>query len=64
MVTMCYGLYKSLKTDYREDHLDLQRAMAFDRKVEMRQMQEIMHPRPRRLRHVRMADRQPSDTDE
>jgi hypothetical protein len=33
--------------------------MAYDRQVEMRQMQEIMHPQPRRLRHVRMADRQP-----
>jgi hypothetical protein len=39
--------------------------MAYDRQVELRQMQEIMHPTPRRrLRHVRMTDRQPSDPNE
>src|SRR5918998_176714 len=64
MVPMCYGLYKTLKTDYREERRQLQEAMAYDRQVEMRQMQEIMHPRPRRLRHVRMSDRQPSKPDE
>jgi choline-glycine betaine transporter len=58
MVPMCYGLYKTLKTDYREERRQLQEAMAYDRQVEMRQMQEIMHPQPRRLRHVRMVDRQ------
>src|ERR687893_445625 len=64
MVPMCYGLYKTLKTDYREERRQLQEAMAYNRQVEIQQMQEIMHPRPRRLRHVRMADRRPSDTDE
>ena len=58
MVPKCYGLYKTLKTDYREERRQLQEAMAYDRQVEMRQMQEIMPPQPRRLRHVRMADRQ------
>ena len=58
MVPMCYGLYKTLKTDYREERRQLQEAMAYDRQVEMRQMQEMMHPQPRRLRHVRMVDRQ------
>jgi hypothetical protein len=42
----------------------LQEAMAYDRQVEMRQMQEIMHPQPRRLRHVRMADRQSTTAEE
>ena len=64
MVPMCYGLYKTLKTDFREERRQLQEAMAYDRQVEMRQMQEIMHPRPRRLRHVRMADRQPTPADD
>jgi hypothetical protein len=27
-------------------------------------MQEIMHPLPRRLRHIRVPDRPPSDLDE
>jgi choline-glycine betaine transporter len=62
---MCYGLYKTLKTDYREERRQLQEAMAYDRQVEIRQMQEIMHPPPRRrLRHVRMADGQPQNPDE
>jgi len=64
MVPMCYGLYKTLKTDYREECRQLQEAMAYDRQVEMRQMQEIMHPQPRRLRHVRMADRQSTTAEE
>jgi choline-glycine betaine transporter len=65
MVPMCYGLYKTLKTDYREERRQLQEAMAYDRQVEIRQMQEIMHPPPRRrLRHVRMADGQPQNPDE
>jgi hypothetical protein len=42
----------------------MQEAMAYDRQVEMRQMQEIMHPPPRRLRHVRMRDRQPTNPEE
>ena len=42
MVPMCYGLYKTLKTDYREERRQLQEAMAYDRQVELRQMQEIM----------------------
>jgi choline-glycine betaine transporter len=64
MVPMCYGLYKTLKTDYREERRQLQEAMAYDRQVEIRQMQEIMHPPPRRLRHVRMTDRHSSDPDQ
>ena len=64
MVPMCYGLYKTLKTDYREERRQLQEAMAYDRQVEIRQMQEIMHPPPRRLRHVRMRDRHSSDPDQ
>jgi len=64
MVPMCYGLYKTLKTDFREERRQLQEAMAYDRQVEMRQMQEILHPQPRRLRHVRMADRQQMTTED
>jgi glycine betaine transporter len=64
MVPMCYGLYKTLKTDFREERRQLQEAMAYDRQVEMRQMQEILHPQPRRLRHVRMADRQPTTAED
>ena len=64
MVPMCYGLYKTLKTDYREERRQLQEAMAYDRQVEIRQMQEIMHPQPRRLRHVRMADRKPTTAED
>jgi choline-glycine betaine transporter len=62
MVPMCYGLYKTLKTDYREERQQMQEAMAYDRQVEIRQMQEIMHPPPRR--HVRVTDRQPTNPDE
>ncbi|MGH3148933.1 MAG: BCCT family transporter, partial [Rubrobacter sp.] len=62
MVPMCYGLYKTLKTDYREERQQLQETMAYDRQVELRQMQEIMHPPPRG--HVRVSDQQPSDPDE
>jgi glycine betaine transporter len=65
MVPMCYGLYKTLKTDYREERRQLQEAMAYDRQVELRQMQEIMHPPPRRrLRHVRTTDGQPTTPDD
>jgi hypothetical protein len=39
-------------------------AMAYDRQVEIRQMQEIMHPPPRRLGHIRVPDRPPSNLDE
>src|ERR687890_1108821 len=63
MVPMCYGLYKTLKTDYREERQQLQEAMAYDRQVELRQMREIMHPPPRRLRHVKVPDRPPSNLD-
>jgi glycine betaine transporter len=64
MVPMCYGLFKTLRTDFREERQQLQEAMAYDRQVELRQMQEIMHPLPRRLRHIRVPDRPPSDLDE
>ena len=64
MVPMCYGLYRILKTDYREERKQMQEAMAYDRQVEIRQMKEIMRPSPRRLRHVRISDRKPSDPDQ
>src|SRR5215210_2495486 len=64
MVPMCYGLFKTLRTDFREERKQLQEAMAYDRQVEIRQMQEIMHPPPRRLRHIRVPDRPPSNLDE
>ena len=64
MVPMCYGLFKILRTDFREERQQLQEAMAYDRQVEIRQMQEIMHPPPRSLRHVRVPDRPPSNLDE
>ncbi len=64
MVPMCYGLYKTIKTDFREERRQLQEAMAYDRQVEIRQMQEIMNPPPRKLRHVRMADRHPPNREE
>ncbi len=64
MVPMCYGLYRTIKTDYREERQQLQETMAYDRQVETRQMQEIMNPPRRRLRHVRMADRTPPNRDE
>jgi glycine betaine transporter len=64
MVPMCYGLYKTLKTDYREERRELQETMAYDPQVETRQMQEIMHPQPRRLRHVRVPDQQPPESDD
>ena len=56
MVPMCYGLYKTLKTDFREERRQLQETMAYDRQVELRQMQETMNSPRRKLRHVRMAD--------
>ncbi len=63
MVPMCYGLYRTIKTDYHEERQQLQETMAYDRQVETRQMQEIMNPPRRRLRHVRMADRTPPNRD-
>src|ERR687894_791550 len=48
MVPMCYGLYKTLKTDYREERRQLQEAMAYDREKELQQMREIMAGPPRR----------------
>ncbi len=64
MVPMCYGLYRTIKTDYREERQQLQETMAYDRQVETRQMQEIMNPPRRRLRRVRMVDRTPPNRDE
>jgi glycine betaine transporter len=53
MVPMCYGLYKTLRTDYREERRELQQAMAYDREMELQQMREIMAGPPRRrLRRV------------
>jgi glycine betaine transporter len=52
MVFMCYGLYKTLRTDYREERRELQQAMAYDREMELQQMREIMAGPPRRVRRV------------
>jgi glycine betaine transporter len=54
MVPMCYGLYKTLKSDYREERREMQEAMAYDRNVERRQLEEIKTG-PRRLRRVRVS---------
>jgi choline-glycine betaine transporter len=57
---MCYGLYKTLKTDYREERRELQQAMAYDREMELQQMREIMAGPPRRrLRRVSPAPTNP-----
>ncbi len=52
MVPMCYGLYKTLKTDHREERRELEEAMAYDREMELQQMREIMAGPRRRLRRV------------
>ncbi len=52
MVPMCYGLYKTLKTDYREERREMQEAMAYDPDVERRQLEEIKSGQPSRLRRV------------
>ena len=54
MVPMCYGLYKTLKSDYREERREMQEAMAYDRNVERRQLEEIKTG-PRRVRRVRVS---------
>jgi glycine betaine transporter len=55
MVPMCYGLYKTLKMDYREERRELQQALAYDRDVERRQLEEIKTGQPSRLRRVRVT---------
>jgi glycine betaine transporter len=45
MVPMCYGLYKTLKTDYREERRAMEEVMGYDREMERRQMNEIMRRR-------------------
>ena len=54
MVPLCYGLYKSLKTDYCEERWEMQEALAYDRDVERRQLEEIKSDQPSRLRRVRI----------
>ena len=38
MVPMCYGLYKTIKTDYREERRQMQETLAFDREMKLKQM--------------------------
>ncbi len=68
MVPMCYGLYKTLKMDYREERREMQQALAYDRDVERRQLEEIKTGQPSRLRRVRIpqasADRSTSNGSE
>jgi glycine betaine transporter len=45
MVPMCYGLYKTLKTDYREERRAIEEVMGYNREVERQQMNEIMRRR-------------------
>ena len=45
MVPMCYGPYKTLKTDYHEERRALEEVMGYDREMERRQMNEIMRRR-------------------
>ncbi len=45
MVPMCYGLYKTLKTDFREERRALQEMMGHDPDAERRQLQEIITAR-------------------
>jgi glycine betaine transporter len=45
MVPMCYGLYKTLKTDYREERRAMEEVMGYDREMERRQLNEIMRRR-------------------
>jgi len=53
MVPMCYGLYKTLKTDYREEQRQMRDTLAYDREMELKQMKEIMTgPQRRRLNRV------------
>lgn len=53
MVPMCYGLYKTIKTDYREERRQMQETLAYDREMELKQMKEIIAGPPRRrLRRV------------
>ena len=53
MVPMCYSLYRTIKTDYREERRQMQETLAYDREMELKQMKEIMAGPPRRrLRRV------------
>ena len=53
MVPMCYGLYKTIKTDYREERRQMQETLAYDREMKLKQMKEIIAGPPRRrLRRV------------
>ena len=49
------GLYKTLKTDYRDDGWELQQALAYNRDAERRQLEEIKSGQPSRLRRVRAS---------
>src|SRR5215213_166528 len=45
MVPMCYGLYKTLRTDFREERRLMEEVMGYDREMERRQMNEIVRRR-------------------
>ena len=45
MVPMCYGLYKTLKTDYREERRTAEEALAYNRDLEIRQLRELLATR-------------------
>jgi hypothetical protein len=47
MVPKCYGLYKTIKTDYREERRQMQETLAYDREMKLKQMKEIMSGPPR-----------------
>jgi hypothetical protein len=49
MVPMWYGLYKTIKTDYREERRQMQETLAYDREMKLKQMKEIIAGPPRRV---------------
>jgi glycine betaine transporter len=46
MVPMCYGLYKTLKTDFREERREMQALMELDRRDEARRYAQDARSRP------------------
>jgi hypothetical protein len=42
MVPMCYGLYKTIKKEYREERRQRRETLAYNREMELQQMKEIM----------------------
>lgn len=45
MLAIAYSLFMALRTDYREERKQLQDIMAYDNKVDEKQMEEIMRRR-------------------